>query len=82
MRPDSGRLSVDAARCEGHGMCEQLAPDLVHLDDDGELIVDVPDVAPSEMAQAHAAVRACPVAALSLDEKAQTPARTGGLPNR
>ena len=58
------RLHLDTNRCEAHGLCEQAAPDLVHLDDDDTLIIDVP----GDLDAAHDAVRACPVTALSLVE--------------
>lgn len=60
------KLVLDRARCEGHGLCEEAAPDLVHLDDDGELIIDVEDVTGRE-ADARAAARVCPVAALHVE---------------
>ncbi|MFD6060383.1 MULTISPECIES: ferredoxin [Rhodococcus] len=62
------RIVIDRPRCEGHGLCEEIAPDLMHLDDEGELILDVeelPEGSP-ELADAGAAVRVCPVAALRL----------------
>lgn len=60
------RIIVDFDRCEGHGMCTLQAPDAFSLDDDGELVyhfegVDVPTDALDDV---HAAVSACPVAAL------------------
>ncbi|MPR00022.1 ferredoxin [Modestobacter sp. I12A-02628] len=60
------KIIVDRARCEGHGLCEDVAPDLFSLDDDGELVVahegdELPEQ--SETA-ARAAVSSCPVAAL------------------
>jgi len=39
------RITVDRPRCEGHGLCEEAAPDLMHLDDEGELVLDVEEVA-------------------------------------
>lgn len=60
------RLVLDRPRCEGHGLCEEAAPALMHLDDDGELVLDVPDVPAADLAAASAAVRVCPVAALRL----------------
>lgn len=62
------RIVVDRPRCEGHGLCEEAAPSLMHLDDDGELVLDV-EVAedPVDLATARAAVRVCPVAALRLE---------------
>ena len=32
------RIELDRPRCEGHGLCEEAAPALMHLDDDGELV--------------------------------------------
>jgi ferredoxin len=61
------RLVLDAARCEGHGRCYDLASALVEADDNGRAVllghghVD----ATSEPA-AELAVRNCPEGALSL----------------
>lgn len=60
------RLEVDRERCEGHGLCESSAPDLMHLDDDGLLVIDQPDVPPHLATAATQAVQVCPVAALKL----------------
>lgn len=59
-------LEVDRLRCEGHGFCEQSAPDVIHLNEDDEPVVDVAEITGARRAQADAAVRACPVAALHL----------------
>ncbi|WP_067664817.1 ferredoxin [Nocardia miyunensis] len=58
------RIVVDRSRCEGHGLCEGAAPELLHLDDDGELVLDNEEITGPDAARAHAAVRVCPVAAL------------------
>lgn len=60
------RIQVDQARCEGHGLCEEAAPQLMHLDDEGVLVIDVDELADHQVAAAQAAVRVCPVAALRL----------------
>ncbi|MER7796773.1 ferredoxin [Microbacterium sp. NPDC096154] len=60
------RIELDRPRCEAHGLCEEAAPDLMHLDDDDELVLDVTDVEGSDLERARAAVRICPVAALRL----------------
>ncbi|WP_329410414.1 ferredoxin [Nocardia vinacea] len=62
----SHRLTVDMARCEGYGMCQQVAPELIHLDEDDEPVIDVAEVSTARKPLADAAVHACPVAALSL----------------
>lgn len=60
------RVEVDRARCEGHGVCEELAPELYQLDDDGELVILL-DPVPAELARkAEAGARLCPVAALRI----------------
>lgn len=62
------RIVLDRPRCEGHGLCEEEAPGLLHLDDEGELVIDRDEVGEGsrEAAAAAAAVRVCPVAALRL----------------
>ncbi len=62
-------LEVDRVRCEGYGFCEQTAPEVIHLDEDDEPVVDVEEITRALRALADAAVRACPVAALRLTEK-------------
>ncbi|KAA9156930.1 ferredoxin [Amycolatopsis acidicola] len=60
------KIVLDRPRCEGHGLCEEAAPLLLHLDDDGELVLDREEIGDAEVPQATAAVRVCPVAALRL----------------
>lgn len=57
-------IELDRPRCEGHGLCEQTAPEIYRLDDDGELEVLIEDVPPELRAKAEAGARVCPVAAL------------------
>ncbi|WP_067180116.1 ferredoxin [Microtetraspora niveoalba] len=61
------RIIVDEARCEGYGFCAEAAPHLLELDDEGDLKVLSEEVASGDAAQAEAAVRVCPVAALRLE---------------
>ena len=58
------RIVVDRTRCEGHGLCEEAAPRLMHLDDEGELVLDREHVGEADAAAATTAARVCPVAAL------------------
>mgnify|MGYP001319101017 CR=1 FL=1 len=60
------RFELDRPRCEGHGLCEEEAPDLLHLDDAGDLVIDVVEIDDDALERARAAVRVCPVAALRL----------------
>ena len=60
-------LILDRPRCEGHGLCEEAAPDLMYLDDEGDLVLVTETVEGSQVDIARAAVRVCPVAALRLE---------------
>ena len=61
----SQRLRVDWPACKAQGLCHELLPELIDLDEWGyPLLVDeVPD---RLLAEARAAVRACPRLALRL----------------
>ncbi|MCP2031057.1 ferredoxin [Okibacterium sp. HSC-33S16] len=61
------KIILDRPRCEGHGLCEEAAPRLMHLDDEGELILDIEDITENDLDSAKASVRVCPVAALRLE---------------
>ncbi|HEY7226017.1 MAG TPA: ferredoxin [Micromonosporaceae bacterium] len=62
-------LRVNPIACEGRGLCAELFPEMVSLDEWGYPIID-PRPVPAELA-AHArrAVSACPVLALRLDPR-------------
>ncbi|WP_372346038.1 ferredoxin [Streptomyces sp. KL116D] len=60
------KIVLDRPRCEGHGLCEEAAPQLMHLDEHGELVLDREELAESDTSPAQAAVRVCPVAALRI----------------
>ena len=61
------KITVSRTRCEGYGFCAERAPELLRLDDDGELEILAADVTADQAAAARRAVRICPVAALSLE---------------
>lgn len=63
------KLEVDAHRCEGHGLCLQVAPLVLHHNENAEVVIDVEQPSGEALAQAQAAVRICPVAALRLKEQ-------------
>jgi ferredoxin len=62
------QLSVDNDRCRRYGICVAEAPTLFRMTTDGGLryLRAVPD---READQAKAAVRSCPMLAISLDER-------------
>lgn len=60
------RLVVDPTVCDGHGLCAELLPELIELDEWGYPVVADADVPPQLLAHAKRAVAACPVLALRL----------------
>lgn len=60
------RISADRARCEGHGMCEALLPNVFRVEDTGTVRVLVDEVTEADLADVELAVDSCPVEALSL----------------
>jgi ferredoxin len=62
------KITVDRGRCEGHGVCEEIAPEIYRLDDDGELEILHDEIPVALAAKARSGARLCPVAALSVVE--------------
>ena len=60
------RLVVDRIRCDGFGMCAELLPELIELDEWGYPIVAAGDVPDALIDHARRAVAVCPVLALRL----------------
>ena len=65
----SARLRVNPITCEAHGLCAELLPELIRLDDWGYPIIDEPDVPLDLIYLARRAVDACPTLALLLEEE-------------
>jgi len=65
MRPPR-HLAVDPIACRAHGLCAELLPDLVRLDEWGYPVVDAGPVPPEHRRPVRAAIRACPTLALRL----------------
>ena len=59
-------LQIDRIRCDGHGLCAELLPELISLDDWGYPIIKPGHIPPSVLEHARRAVDACPVLALRL----------------
>jgi ferredoxin len=59
-------LAVDWTRCDGHGLCADLAPDLVSRDDWGFPVLRNGALPPAAVKDARRAVAACPALALRL----------------
>ena len=64
------KIKVDGKRCQGHGRCYTVAPDLLSDDDEGyvsvrDQLIDVPE---GEREAALDAVASCPEGAITLVE--------------
>jgi ferredoxin len=59
------RLRVDPIKCKAHGMCSELIPERIRLDDWGYPIVDARTLTQDLLEHARRAVTECPRAALA-----------------
>jgi ferredoxin len=62
----SSTLRVDPIACEAHGLCAELFPEGISLDDWGYPIVDPGPIPPELEEHARRAVASCPTLALQL----------------
>lgn len=62
----SHRLRVNPIACEAHGMCAELLPEAIALDEWGYPIVDDRPLPPALLDHARRAAQACPTFALLL----------------
>ncbi|MBO0768358.1 MAG: ferredoxin [Solirubrobacterales bacterium] len=60
------KVQVDPIRCHAHGICAELLPERISLDDWGYPIVDQAPLDPELEAHAKRAAAACPTLALML----------------
>jgi ferredoxin len=65
----SQRLRVNPIACEAHGMCAELLPEAITLDDWGYPIVDDRPLPPELLDHARRAAQACPTFALLLERE-------------
>jgi ferredoxin len=61
------RVRVNPIQCVAHGMCAELLPERVRLDDWGYPILDGDQVSGEVLDHARRAARACPTLALLLE---------------
>ncbi len=62
------RIVLDAERCQGHGRCYSLAPDLFDSDDVGHCLLLVDEVPAGREHDARNGADNCPEQALSIEE--------------
>ncbi len=65
----SHRLRVNAIACEAHGMCAELLPERITLDEWGYPILDEGPLPPELVDHARRAAQACPTFALLLERE-------------
>jgi ferredoxin len=78
--PGPAQLRVNPIACSGHGLCAELLPELISLDEWGYPVIADREVPPRLARQARRAVTDCPALALRLapaPERADRPARPG-----
>jgi ferredoxin len=66
-RKGSFVLRLDPIACDGRGMCAELLPELVDLDDWGYPVLSGDPIPPEILAAARRAASACPTLALRLE---------------
>ncbi|MCR6492590.1 ferredoxin [Cellulomonas sp. P24] len=64
---ETSRLRIDAAACDGIGVCAHLASEVLELDRWGFPIITARELSRSELSAARRAVRACPRKALWIE---------------
>jgi len=78
-------IQVDRIRCDGYGMCSELLPELIDLDDWGYPIVRAGSVPDELLEHARRAIEVCPVLAFRLQavsESAPAPLPLRAVPAR
>jgi ferredoxin len=64
------RVVLDREKCQGHGRCYVLAPEVFGPDEEGYGTVLVAEVSGESLEQAQRGVLGCPEAAIRLEEQA------------
>ena len=70
------RLLVDPIACTGHGLCAELLPEWIRLDDWGYPIIDSGPVPDDLLDHARRAADACPKLALRLAAEGRIPPKS------
>lgn len=65
----SSRLRINAIACQAHGLCAELLPERITLDEWGYPIIDPVPIPPELVDNARRATAACPTLALLLERQ-------------
>jgi ferredoxin len=63
------RIRVNPIACDAHGLCVELLPELIRLDDWGYPIIDDSEVPPELLGLARMAADACPTLAVLVERQ-------------
>jgi ferredoxin len=66
---------VDPIACTGHGLCAELFPERIWLDDWGYPVIEPDPITPDLLGHAKRAVSTCPAVALNLVQDSQRAVR-------
>jgi ferredoxin len=61
-------VTINGARCQGHGRCALIAPSLFDLDDSGQGLVLLDPVPGADLPDVEEAMLSCPEQAIALAE--------------
>ena len=73
------RLRVDPIACDGRGLCAEVFPEMITLDDWGFPLIRDEEIPPGLMAGAGEALRLCPLLALRLDRSGSPSLESGAV---
>jgi ferredoxin len=61
-------VTIDSAKCQGHGRCALITEKYFDMDDDGYGQVVLDEVDPADSADIAEAIRSCPEGAIELSD--------------
>lgn len=76
----SHRLNIDPIACTGRGICAELLPEMIDLDEWGYPIIDKEPVPRHLAGPARLAVRDCPMLALRLERATRSSGASRSTP--
>jgi ferredoxin len=68
----SENLRLNPIACVGHGLCAELLPERIWLDQWGYPVIEDPQIPAELLGHARRAVAACPAVALALERERDT----------
>jgi ferredoxin len=76
------RIAVDPIACDAHGLCAELLPELITLDEWGYPLIERGEIPPELEPLARRAASVCPTLALRLTIRERGETRPPGEPDR